>query len=55
MVPQGRDTEHRHSGKSATIRESNDGSGVRKENYAKYCVPNAPFRWPELEYGKKVL
>ena len=28
-----------HSGKSATIRESNHGSGVSKEHYAKHYVP----------------
>ena len=30
---------HWHSGRSATIRESNHGSGECKEHYAWYCVP----------------
>ena len=30
-----------HSGKSATIRESNHGLGVCKEHYAKYYVPKS--------------
>ena len=30
-----------HSGKSATIRESNHGSGVCKEHYAYYYVPKS--------------
>ena len=30
-----------HSGKSATIRESNHGSGVCKEHYAKYYAPKS--------------
>ena len=30
-----------HSGKSATIRELNHGSGVCKENYAYYYVPKS--------------
>ena len=30
-----------HSGKSATIRESNHGSGVCKEHYAWYYVPKS--------------
>ena len=30
-----------HSGKSAIIRESNHGSGVCKEHYAKYFVPKS--------------
>ena len=30
-----------HSGKSFTIRESNHGSGVCKEYYAKYYVPKS--------------
>ena len=30
-----------HSGKSATIRESNHGSGVCREHYAYYYVPKS--------------
>ena len=30
-----------HSGKSATIQESNHGSGVCMEHYAKYYVPKS--------------
>ena len=30
-----------NSGKSATIRESNHGSGVWKDHYAKYFVPKS--------------
>ena len=30
-----------HSGKSATIRESNHGAGVCKEHYALYYVPKS--------------
>ena len=30
-----------HTGKSATIRESNPGSGVLKEHYAYYYVPKS--------------
>ena len=32
---------HNSSGKSATIRESNHGSGVCKEHYAYYYVPKS--------------
>ena len=38
-------TKSHHSGKSATIRESNHGSGVHvcKKHYAYYYVPKSPI------------
>ena len=43
-----------HSGKSATIRESNHGSCVYKEHFAKYYVPKSSILLAGLVYGKLV-
>ena len=44
-----------HSGKSATIRESNHGSGVCKEHYVLYYAPNGFILLAWTAYGKLVL
>ena len=41
-----------HSGKSATIRESNHGSGVCKEHYTYYYVPKSSILFAGTGQGK---